>query len=260
MRAVALSYLGWDLFILGAPDEARALSNQALAWSRQLRHPHTIAFALVYAGLVNLLRRDHRSAEESLRELTAFAAEHRFPVWLALAHVMQGYALGIRGNTAEGLELARKGWADATATGLRWNQPFYLTLLAAACERAGQAGEAFELLGAALDAVEQTGERWFEAELHRHRGEWLARHGKLEEAEACFERALAVARRQHARIWELQAANSLARLLHDRGQSFEADDLLGPVLASFNEGFDLPAWRDAKTLLDKVPQHGLGIA
>jgi class 3 adenylate cyclase/predicted ATPase len=260
MRAVALSYLGWDLFLLGQPDEARALSNEALAWSRQLRHPHTVAFALVYAALVNLLRRDHRSAEERLNELTAFAAEHRFPVWLALAHVMHGYVLGTRGDAAAGLELARKGWANATATGLRWNRPFYLALLAAACERGGQADEGFDLLGAALDAVEETGERWFQAELHRHRGEWLARRGKHDEAHACFERALAVARRQHARIWELQAASSLARLSCERGQHGEAQDVLGSVLATFSEGYELPALRDARGLLDSVLQRGLGIA
>jgi class 3 adenylate cyclase/predicted ATPase len=256
MRAVALSYLGWDLFILGEPDEGRTLGNQALAWSRQLRHPHTLAFALVYAALVNLLRRDHRAAEERLAELTAFAAEHHFPVWLALARVMQGYVLGVRGDAPGGLELARKGWADNVAAGSRWNRPFYLALLAAACERAGRADEAFDLLAAALEAADDTGERWFEAELHRYRGEWLAGRGKDDEAHACFQRALAIARRQNARMWELHAASSLARLSRGHGGS-DVGDALASLLARFGDDSPLPALREARMLLDSAIQPGL---
>ena len=260
MRAVALSYLGWDLFILGQPDQARDLEDQALIWSRRLQHPHTIAFVLVYAALLNLLRCNHHNAEERLRELSLFATDHRFPVWLALADVMQGYVLAARGEAAEGLTLARKGWAAATATGLRWNRTFYLALLAATCERAGQTDEAFELLGAGLEAVEETGERWFEAELQRHRGEWLVKHGEDSEAEACFRCALAVARRQHARLWELQAASSLARFLYDGGRGDEAGDLLTPVLANFAEGVQIPALHEARALLGRVRPRKSAIA
>ena len=260
MRAVALSYLGWDLLILGQPDQAHALGEQALSWSRQLRHPHTIAFTLIYAALLKLLRRDHGSAEKRLRELTSFAAEHRFPVWLALARIMHGYVLGVRGDTDQGLAIARQGYTERTATGSRWNETFYLALLAETCARAGHVDEAFELLGAALAAVDETGEQWFAAELHRMRGEWLAKGGQGDEAEASFQRALAIARRQHGRLWELQAAGSLARLLGDRGRPDEARDLLAPVLATFSEGFDLPALVDAKSLLDRFHPCGMKIA
>jgi predicted ATPase len=177
MRAVAPSYLGWDLLILGQPDQAHALGEQGLSWSRQLRHPHTIAFTLIYAALLRLLRRDHGNAEKRLRELTSFADEHRFPVWLALARIMHGYVLGGRGETDQGLALARQGYAERTATGSRWNETFYLALLAETCARAGHVDEAFELSGAALAAADETGEQWFAAELHRMRGEWLAKGG-----------------------------------------------------------------------------------
>ena len=136
----------------------------------------------------------------------------------------------------------------------------YLALLAETCARAGHVDEAFELLGAALAAVEETGEQWFAAELHRMRGEWLAKGGQGDEAEASFQRALAIARRQHGRLWELQAAGSLARLLGDRGRPDEARDLLAPVLATFSEGFDLPALVDAKSLLDRFHPCGMKIA
>lgn len=173
---------------------------------------------------------------------------------------MHGYVLGVRGDTDQGLALARQGYAERTATGSRWNETFYLALLADTCARAGHVDEALELLGAALAAADETGEQWFAAELHRMRGEWLAKGGQGDEAEASFQRALAIARRQHGRMWELQAAASLARLLDDRGRPNEARDLLAPVLATFGEGFDLPALVDAKSLLDRFHPCGLRTA
>jgi predicted ATPase len=115
--------------------------------------------------------------------------------------------------------------------------------------------EAFEFLGAALEAVDATGERWFQAELHRHRAEWLAKHGKDSEAAADFQRALVVARRQHARMWELQAVSSLAYFSYERGQRAEASDVAS-VLATFTEGFEMPALHDAKVLLERFRHTG----
>ena len=102
--------------------------------------------------------------------------------------------------------------------------------------------------------ADRTGERWFEAELHRLRGQWLIAHRSDEqgEAEACFERALAVARRQSAKIWELRTAVSFARLRRNQGRPVEARDLLAPVYEWFTEGLDTPDLEEAKALLDKL--------
>jgi predicted ATPase len=254
MRAVALSYLAWDLLLLGDPDRAGALGDQALSWTRDLGHPHTMAFALIYAVLLRLLRRDEPAAEHLVRELMALALEHRFPVWLGLARVMQGYVVAQRGEPAEGLALARKGWAEAIATGARWNRTFYLGLLARSCERAGQVDEAHELLGQALQAVEETGERWFEAELHRQKGEWLIAHrgGEIAEAEQSLRRAVAVAEAQKARFWHLRAATSLARLWRNHGEPGRARDLLDPLLGGPSAPPGLPDLHDAKALLETI--------
>jgi len=175
---------------------------------------------------------------------------------------MRGYVLAGRGETTPGLALARKGWADWTATGSRYHATYYLALLAQTCERAGQVDEALDLVDTALKMADGMGERWFEAELHRVQGEWLDVHRRdaQRQAEACFHRALTVAREQHARLWELRAATSLARYWEQQGKRTDALDLLTPVQSRFPEGLNTPDATDAKTLLDDIckgPGRGL---
>jgi predicted ATPase len=130
--------------------------------------------------------------------------------------------------------------------------PFYIALLARACEIAGQIEEASTLLDEALQIVERTGERWFAAELNRHKGQLLLRQGHSEAAEELYRRALSIAREQEAKLWELRAAVSLARLRRDQNRRAEARDLLVPVYGWFTEGFDTPDLKEAKALLDEL--------
>jgi predicted ATPase len=116
--------------------------------------------------------------------------------------------------------------------------------------RGGLYREALTHAGEALREAAETGERWYEAELHRLRGELALRLGRDTSAEPAFEAAVGLARRQAARMWELRAAVSLARLWADRSGRRKAHDLLAPVYGWFTEGFDTPDLRGAKTLLD----------
>ena len=252
VRTGALSYLSMILCIQGQLAQAASFSRQALTVSRNLRNPHNRAFSLNYAAVSKLLRQDERAAEEPLNELLSLAIEHGFPVWLGTANIMRGYVLAGRDETEAALALARKGWADWTATGSRYHGTYYLGLLAQTCERAGQTDEALDLVETALEMADRMGERWFEAELRRVQGEWLIayRREERQRAEACFHRALAVAREQNARVWELRAATSLARLWRDWGKRSEARDLLAPVYDWFTEGFDTPDLKQANALLD----------
>ena len=115
-----------------------------------------------------------------------------------------------------------------------------------------QAEEALPLLDDALQLVEKTGERWFAAELNRHKGQLLLRQGHAEAAEELYRKALSIAQEQEAKLWELRAAASLARLRRDQGRSAEARDLLAPVYGWFTEGFDTPDLKEAKALLDEL--------
>jgi predicted ATPase len=108
------------------------------------------------------------------------------------------------------------------------------------------------LLGDARQVVERTGERWLEADLDRRKAELLLRQGQSEAAEQLYRKALSIAEEQGAKLWELRAAASLARLRRDQGRRAEARDLLAPVHRWFTEGFDLPDLKEAKALLDEL--------
>ena len=130
--------------------------------------------------------------------------------------------------------------------------PHFIDLLATACEIAGQAEEGLALLGEALQIVERTGERWIAAELNRHKGLLLLRQGDSESAEELYRKALSIAEEQGAKLWELRAAMSLARLWGEQGRRAEALDLLAPVCGWFTEGFNTADLKEAQELLDEL--------
>ena len=130
--------------------------------------------------------------------------------------------------------------------------PNHIALLARAYEIAGQIEEALNLLDEVLQIVENTGERWFEAELNRQKGQLLLRQGHPEAAEEHYRKALAVAQEQEAKLWELRTTVSFARLRCDQGRRGEARDLLAPVYGWFTEGFATPDLKEAKALLDEL--------
>jgi predicted ATPase len=130
--------------------------------------------------------------------------------------------------------------------------PYHTALLARACEIAGQAEEALVQSDDALQIMDRTGERWFAAELNRHKGQLLLKQGDSEAAEELYRKALSIAQEQEAKLWELRAAGSLARLRRDRGRRAEARDLLAPVYGCFTEGFDTVDLKEAKALLDEL--------
>ena len=128
----------------------------------------------------------------------------------------------------------------------------YTALLAKASEIAGQTEEAVTQLDDALHIVERTGERWFAAEVNRHKGQLMLRQGHSQAAEELYAKALSIAREQEAKLWELRAAVSLARLRRDQHGHAEARDLLAPVYDWFTEGFETPDLREAQALLDEL--------
>jgi predicted ATPase len=130
--------------------------------------------------------------------------------------------------------------------------PLYISLLAGACEFAGQIEEGAARLDQALQLAERTGERWFAAELDRQRGQLLLRQGHPEAAEELYCKALGIALEQEAKMWELRAAASLARLWRDHGRRAAARDLLAPVYGWFSEGFATPDLKEAKAVLDDL--------
>ena len=195
---------------------------------------------------------DDATLDEWASQLVAVATEHSYPHWRGEGTAFRGWVNVKKGAVAEGICLLRDGIAAYRATGAELYIPHHLAVLARAFDIAGQFDEAMSSLDDALRIVERTGERWFVAELYRYKGELQLRHGCFVAAEEQYRRALGVAREQGARLWELRAAMSLARLRRDHGRHSAARELLAPVYGWFTEGFDTSDLKEAKGLLDAL--------
>jgi predicted ATPase len=250
--AVSQAVLGIVLLCLGYADRALAQSNAAIAEARRLAHLPSLAISLSLATQLRLLVGEDASLDEWADQLVAVATEQGFPYWRAQGTIFRGWVTVKKGDVAEGTSLLRSGSTAFRATGAELWMPHYIALLARAGDIAGQIEEAVTLLDDALRIVERTGERWFVAELYRHKGQLLLRQGHSQAAEELYRKALRIAEEQEAKLWELRAAASLARLRCDQGRHAEARDVLAPVYGWFTEGFDTPDLKEAKALLDAL--------
>ncbi len=246
------AFLAIVLFCLGYPDQAFAQSNASIAEARRLAHPPSLAAGLALGAALLWLAGNDAALNERAEELVAVATEQGFPFWVALGTAFRGCAKVKNGDVSEGMSLLRSGLAAHRATGAELLAPLFMSHLAAACEIAGHIGEGLALLDDALQIVERTGELWFAAELNRHKGRLLLTQGHCEAAEELYRKALSIAEEQTAKIWELRAAVSLARLRRDQGRHAEARDLLAPVYGWFTEGFATPDLKEAKALLGEL--------
>ena len=182
------------------------------------------------------------------------AKEGGVALLVAWASVLRGWALFQQGGGATAIAEMRKGIEDSRATGASLLDPYWLALLASVHGQLGEAEDGLAATAEALAEVAETGERFWQAELHRLKGQLLLESDAANkpEAEVCFCRAIEIARSQKAKSWELRAATSLSRLWQQQRKATEARDLLAPVYAWFTEGSDTPDLKDAKALLDEL--------
>jgi len=251
---VCRGFVAWALGMLGYPDQALQRNRETFALPQELSHSFSLAYALDFAARIHQLRREEQLTQEQAQALMALSREHGFTQRLATGTIMWGWALTAQGQGEEGIAQIRQGLAAFQATGAELAQPYYLALLGEAYAELGQAAEGLKVLAKALATIHTTGEQFCEAELHRLKGKLLlacsAEHHA--EAEACFQQALDVARRQRARSWELRAAMSLSRLWQQQGNRDEARELLAPIYGWFTEGFDTADLQEARALLEEL--------
>jgi predicted ATPase len=246
-----LVYGGATLWHLGQADQALRAARRGRALAEELGSPFNLAQALYYGAVTHLCRRDMTAALEWSAALVELCREQEFALLLAGGRILHGRCLAELGRTDEGLERIRQGLAGWQATGALSHRPFQLALLAEALGRAGRPAEALNALAEALALVASTGEPFWEAELHRLRGEALLATGAgPDAAEPAFRDALAVARRQGSRALALRALVSLGRLGRRHGRWEEVRPSLAEAVGRFTEGFDTPDYLEARGLLE----------
>ena len=255
-QVMMLKFLSDVLCALGYLNQSRARGDEALAVARPLAQPYTLVLALEASvrAVVRVGRSDIASVSAALpraEELEALVAEQNFRGFCGWGLMYRGWCRAAMGQTHEGISALEEGFAAWRQSGWPFTL-FALSLQADAYRRAGRTSAALAPLAEALDAVNSYQVRWFEAEIHRLRGEVLRDSGDHAAAEESFRTAIGIARRQNAKLWELRSSVSLAQMLLDQGKRTETRDLLAPVYTWFTEGFDTPDLNEAKALLEAL--------
>src|SRR5262249_9594232 len=211
-------------------------------------HPFILSLALSVAAMFHQFRREIRAAQERAEAAIHRAIEQGFLFLEAQGAVLRDWALVQQGQAQEGIEQLLQRLQAFRATGAEINRSYFLALLTEAHRTLGEPEAGLAVLKEALTHVNTTGERWYEPELYRLKGELLLQQStdNATEAPACFHKALDIARHQQAKSFELRTATSLARLWQQQGKRKEAYDLLAPVYNWFTEGFDTADLKDAR--------------
>ncbi len=266
-----LLFAAYALWSLGYPDQALRSIHKALTLARQFSHPFTLAFIMNGVVAVHQMRRESRATQEWAEKTLALCDEQGFALLVALEKVMQGWALVEQGHGEASTTQIRQGVTAHQATGAVMGRTYLLLLLAEACGKTGQVEEGLHALAEALDFVEKTKERRWEADIYRLKGiltlQQASQRSKVEtdpqsptpdpqtEAEACFHKAIEIARRQQAKSLELRAVMSLARLWQQQGKRHEAYQMLSAIYHWFTEGFDTKDLQEAQVLIEALASN-----
>ncbi len=277
-----LGYAAGTLWHLGYPDQALKRVNEALTLAQDLSHPNSLVYALDWATGVHWFLREGPAAQRWAEAEITLSTEQGFPYFVAEGTIWRGWALAEQGQGEEGITQIRQGMAIFQTTGAA-QRPEFPALLAEAYGRAGQAEEGLSIVAETLAEISRYGDRYYyAAELYRLKGELTlqssvqsleasvkkrkskVKSGKLQvpnpqhptlssqEAEACFHKAIEIARQQQAKSLELRATVSLARLWQRQGRRHAARNMLSEIYNWFTEGFDTKDLQEAKALLDSL--------
>jgi predicted ATPase len=252
--ACSLYHIALALWLLGYADQAAAKARDAVLLASELTQPFSLALALAHASVLHQCRGEATLVQERAEATATLSIEQGFPHYRATGILMRGWAVAAQGQPEAGTAAIQEGLAALGVAKANMRRSYYLALLADICGRASRLEAAQSAIGEAVAFVEESGERWWEADLFRLKGELLLARSTENrvQAEACFHRALEIARQQSAKAFELRAATSLARLWAEGGERHQANDLLAPVYGWFTEGFETQDLKDAKALLDQL--------
>ncbi len=253
-RVTLLSYRAWALWMLGHPETALADTQRALEEAREINQTGTSLFALFHAPMPLVSCGCFAKANSIVEELSAFADAKGAASYKAGYSFFRTWILAMTGNVSDALDVGVPAIASNAAQGTTLFFPLFSALLAKSYADVGRAEDAWDSIGAAINMMEVTQEKWSEAEVTRIAGEIALKGPEPDatKAQAYFERALTVARQQQAKSWELRAAMSTARLWRSQGKPQQARELLAPIYGWFTEGFDTRDLKEAKALLGEL--------
>ena len=252
--AATLCWRSLALWLLGHPQPALADTEHALTVAREIGHSATLMYVLNFSIWTHIQCGNYAAASALVAEFAALKDQTASLFWTAWGLMQRGCILALTGKVSDAAQTIASGVTAMRSTETTMWMPLWLSYLARASAEVGQVDDGRRCIEEAMTAVETTKERWYEAEVNRMAGEiaLLSPKPDVAKAEACFERALAVARKQQAKSWELRAAMSMARLWGDQGRRQQAHKLLAPVYGWFSEGFDTHDLRKAKDLLGEL--------
>jgi predicted ATPase len=249
-----LSYRSLALWMLGYPRAALADTENALKDAREIGQAATLMYALSHTSFTHILSRDHLAANLEADELVKLANEKGALFWKAYGMIWQGILNALAGEASKAVQMLTSGITAHRSTRSTAWMPSCLTFLAKAHAELGQLDAAWRWIAEAMKVAETTKEKWHEAEIYRIAGEiaLMSPEPEVPKAEGHFGRAIAIAREQQAKSWELRASMSMARLWCNQGERQQAHDLLAPVYGWFTEGFDTLDLKEAKAQLDEL--------
>ena len=251
---MATAYLALAAWCLGDVARARELMDEAVARAVESAHAPTLANTYIYQAMLEILRDDAEAARRAAEAAVALSREHGLALYLALWSAALAWARAKLGDRDAGSTEFRQALAEYASQGNKFHLPFYQGLLAEIEAERGDAEAALAGIDEALALAGETGEHWFDAGLHRIRGEILLKQNPADPAaaEAAFLAAIAVAQQQKARSFELRAALSLAKLYQSTGRPIDAHDVLGPALEGFSPTPEFPQIAEAKALFEAL--------
>jgi DNA-binding SARP family transcriptional activator len=247
-------YASWTFWILGYPQRALEESLGALGLARELAHAQSIMMAHAWACFFHDMRREVHALQEHSRALVTLGSEQGIGQWQSVATIFDGWIRAERGEGAAAIAQIKQGLEARGWSAGHFMHEYFRSVLARACLKAGRLDEGLSVIEEALRVVYMTGTAVWQSELYRLQGELRLAAPPADVAGALdsFRQAIAIARRQQARSWELRAASSLARLLAAEGRRDEARGALADIYRWFTEGFDTPDLLEAKALLDAI--------
>jgi predicted ATPase len=254
IRVAALCYRSWIRWMLGYPEAALADAKSAVAEARDVGQGVPLMYSLYFTSYALIHCGEYEAANVQLDELIPLATEKNAAQWRGGGMMHRGCIQALTGKPSDAITMIPAGIAAWQSSGSVVFIPWYVSHMARACAELGQFDDAWRHVNEAFKAIETTGETWCESDIHRTAGDiaLLAPEPEVNKAERHFSRALAVAREQQAKSWELRAATSLARLWCDRGERNKAGELLAPVYGWFSEGLQTLDLKQAKGLLDEL--------